>query len=151
MNQSEKEGRLTLRKSARLRHRSLVERLFTEGESFYSYPIRITARSLSETALQSNFKDHVPDRIGPVQILLTVPKKKRKHAVDRVLMRRRIREAFRLNSRELRDSISASAKIRTLSLALIYIADTNEDYAKIEKSVRKLLRKLSTRYLEPIS
>ena len=139
--------RLTLRKSARLRHRSLVERLFAEGDSFYAYPLRVTARALSDDALQANFKDHVPDLIGPAQILLTVPKKKRKHAVDRVLMRRRMREAFRLNGRDLRDAISASDTIRTLSIAIIYIADSNEEYAKVEKAMRKLLRKLTAHYL----
>ena len=139
--------RLTLRKSARLRHRSLVERLFADGDSFYAYPLRVTARVLSDEALQANFKDHVPDRIGPVQILLTVPKKKRKHAVDRVLMRRRMRESFRINGRDLRDAISNSGNIRTLSLAIIYIADANEDYAKVEKAMKKLLRKLNAHYL----
>ena len=134
--------RLTLRKSAKLRHRSLIERVFSEGESHYAYPMRVSVCRLSEDELRANFKDYVPDRIGPVQIMLTVPKKKRKHAVDRVLLRRRIREAFRLNSRELREAVSASADVRTLSLALIYIADKNESYAKIEKSMRKLLAKI---------
>lgn len=135
-------GRLTLRKSAKLRHRSLIERLFADGESLYAYPLRISARFLSDEDLHANFKDHVPDLIGPVQIMLTVPKKKRRHAIDRVLVRRRVREAFRLNSPDLRAAVSASPYVRTLSLAIIYIADKNEDYARIEKSLRKLLSKL---------
>lgn len=155
MNQSQDQNlapagttpRLTLRKSAKLRHRSLIERVFSEGESLYAYPLRISARFLSEEELKANFKDHVPDRIGPVQIMLTVPKKKRKHAVDRVLIRRRVREAFRLNCRELRETVSSSDSVRTLSLALIYISDKNEDYKKIEKSVRRLLRKLNEKCL----
>lgn len=143
--------RLTLRKSAKLRHRSLIGRLFAEGETLYAYPLRMSVRPLSEVELADNFRNNVPDLIGPVQIMLTVPKKKRRHAVDRVLMRRRVREAFRLNSRELRDLISNSPDVRTLSIALIYISDRNEDYAKVEKSVCKLLSKLICRFSEESS
>ncbi len=139
--------RLTLRKSAKLRHRSLIERLFAEGESAYAYPLRMTVHPLSDEQLTANFKDHVPDLIGPIQLLVTVSKKKRRHAVDRVLMRRRVREAFRLNSRALRDSVSALPGVRTVSVAFIYIADKNEDYARVEKAMRKLLSKLSCTFL----
>ncbi len=43
-----------------------------------------------------------PADVGALQMLVTVPKKKRRRAVDRVLMRRRIREAYRINRRPLR-------------------------------------------------
>lgn len=141
-------GRLTLPKSSRLRHRSLVEGAFAHGASVYAYPLRATVRALSDDELKANFKDHVPDRIGPVQMMITVPKKKRKHAVDRVLMRRRIREAFRLNRMPLHRSVQMSDSVRTLSVALIYIADKNEEYAVVEKGIRKILRKLGERYAQ---
>ena len=88
--------RLTLRKAEKLRHKSLVENLFKEGFSVYEFPLRMQVRALSEDELESSFRNGAPDGIAPLQMLVTVPKKKRRHAVDRVLMRRRIREAYRL-------------------------------------------------------
>lgn len=139
------DGRLTLRKSAKLRHRSLVEGLFAEGKGIYEHPLRLKWRVLSPVELGAAFRLEVPDRVGPVQMLVTIPKKKRRRAVDRVLMRRRVREAFRLNSTALRRRVAADPEIRTLSLAFIYSHDGNVDYAEIEYRMRRLLRKLSSR------
>ena len=97
--------KLTLRKSAKLRHRTLVQDLFQKGKSVYAGPLRVTYRALSGEELKESFRLTVPDRLGPVQFMITVPKKKRRHAVDRVLMRRRIREAFRLQWHPLRNII----------------------------------------------
>ncbi|MDE7159441.1 MAG: ribonuclease P protein component [Muribaculaceae bacterium] len=140
-----REGPLTLRKSAKLRHRSLVEGVFAGGKNIYDYPLRLTWRSLDAEALKGCFRDEVPPLVGPLQMLVTVPKKKRRHAVDRVLMRRRIREAFRLHSRPLRRRIEADPAMRTVSLAFVYLHTGNESYAAIEKRMVNLLRKLERR------
>lgn len=139
------EGPLTLRKSAKLRHRSLVEGLFGEGKNIYDYPLRMIWRPLDDHNLTVSFRNGVPPLVGPLQMLVTVPKKKCRHAVDRVLMRRRIREAFRLHSRRLRRRIESDPDIRTLSLAFIYLHTENDSYAKIEKCVVHLLHKLERR------
>ncbi|MDE6742005.1 MAG: ribonuclease P protein component, partial [Muribaculaceae bacterium] len=104
--------RFTLRKSAKLRHRTLVQELFQKGRSVYSGPLRITFRALSKDELEGSFREAVPDLMGPVQFMITVPKKKRRHAVDRVLMRRRIREALRLQWHPLKDIIQSDPAIR---------------------------------------
>lgn len=75
-------------------------------------------------------------------MMVTVPKKKRKRAVDRVLMRRRIREAYRLNSLQLRDDLLAIKDFGTMSLSLVYIHDQNLPYATIEDKIRAVLKKL---------
>lgn len=76
-----------------------------------------------------------------VQFLISVPKKRLRHAVDRVAMRRRIREAYRLN-RHLTgaDSTPQGASI---DVAFIYISDTLEPYARIEKSMQRILRRIA--------
>ena len=56
--------RLTLRKSAKLRHRTLVQELFQKGKSVYSGPIRVTFRALSDEELKGSFKEAVPDLMG---------------------------------------------------------------------------------------
>jgi len=76
-------------------------------------------------------------------MLVTVPKKKRRRAVDRVLMRRRIREAYRINRRPLEDLACSCPGIRTLQLAFIYLKNENADYAEIERKMRALLAKVA--------
>lgn len=134
--------RLTLRKSAKLRHRTLVQELFKKGKSVYSGPIRMTFRALSDEELKGSFKESVPDLLGPVQFMITVPKKKRRHAVDRVLMRRRIREAFRLQWHPLRQRIQTDPAIRTLSLAIVYMDTTNAGMKTISAAVGSALSKV---------
>ena len=74
--------------------------------------------------------------------MVTVPKRKLRHAVDRVLMRRRIREAYRLHRLALKERLEADPQLRTLSMSIIYIADRTLPYPKVEKALLTLLRKL---------
>lgn len=130
-------------KEERLHHRSLVERLFREGTSFYEFPLRVTYNQLSPQQLTDNFRDHVPEGISGLQMMITVPKKKRKRAVDRVLLRRRIREAYRLNRLQLKETVEKKKdEIATFSVSFIYIHDQNLPYSSIEFKMKKVLKKL---------
>lgn len=142
--------RFTLRKSAKLRHRTLVQELFQKGRSVYSGPLRVTFRALTQEELKGSFREAVPDLLGPVQFMITVPKKKRRHAVDRVLMRRRIREAFRLQWHPLREKIQQDPDIRTLSLAIVYVDFTNAEMDAISAAMGSALSKVRKRlYPQP--
>lgn len=132
----------TFPKSERLRHHSLVEKLFAEGQSLYEYPLRLVWRVMDAESLTSNFRDHVPDGIAPLQVMVTVPKKRRRHAVDRVRMRRLIREAWRLSRRPLRSYIETETGLRTVSVAIIYMANENLPYDKIASRLAKLQQHL---------
>lgn len=131
--------RLTLRKSERLRHRSLVNALFERGQALYSYPLRMQWMATDSATLDAGFRASRPLRLGPLQMMITIPKRKHRHAVDRVLLRRRVREAYRLNRLSLRELAYATADGGTISLSFIYISDKICDYAQIEKSMRRLL------------
>ena len=134
--------RFTLRKSSKLRHRTLVQDLFKKGKSVYSGPLRVTFRALTDEELKGAFREAVPDLMGPVQFMITVPKKKRRHAVDRVLMRRRIREAFRLQWHTLKERIQTDPAIRTLSLAIVYMEAENAEMDIISAAVGSALSKV---------
>lgn len=134
--------RLTLRKAEKLRHKRLVGDLFLHGNSLYDFPLRLSWRLIDEETLRSSFRAELPKSLGPVQMLITVPKKKRRHAVDRVLMRRRIREAYRLHRMPLKEYVVTLPSHGTLSMAFIYLSDTNLPYATIEKKMSRLLTKL---------
>ena len=71
---------LTFPKSERLRLQALVDPLFREGKSLFEYPMRLVYRPLSAEELERSFRICVPDGIAPLQVMITVPKKKRRHA-----------------------------------------------------------------------
>lgn len=134
----------TFPKSERLHHKTLVDGLFREGKSLFEYPLRLVYRPLDGKQLAEAFRIGVPEGIAPLQMMVTVPKKKRRRAVERVRMRRRIRECWRLQRRGLREAIEAHPDLRTLSVAIIYAAETDVDSAKIHAKIGRLLEKLET-------
>ncbi|MDE6331397.1 MAG: ribonuclease P protein component, partial [Muribaculaceae bacterium] len=75
---------------------------------------------------------------APLAFLISVPKRRLRHAVDRVAMRRRIREAFRLNRHkcELPDGIR-------IDLAFVYVGKGLCKYSVIEKAMLRLLSSIS--------
>ena len=81
-----------------------------------------------------------------VKILISVPKKRLRHAVDRVRIRRLVREAYRLNRLEFEFSSTLSLdnpqQSGGIDLAFIFVADKVVDYAAIEKSMKRLLTKI---------
>lgn len=73
--------------------------------------------------------------------VISVPKRRLRHAVDRVTMRRRIREAYRLCRLNY-----LPAEDARIDLALIYVADRLTCYESIEKAVQKLLSQVRQSY-----
>lgn len=130
---------LCMRKGERLHHRNVVEALFDRGKSEYAYPLRMFYLVVG--------KDNADDLLcpsavmEPVQMMVTVPKKKFKRAVDRVWLRRRIREAYRLNRLSLKDLVERDERGRSLLLAFIYVGSDKAVFGSIEKKMVKLLDK----------
>lgn len=110
-----------------------VETLFSPGGAEFSrlcYPLRAVAR---RNALRKSD--------APVAFLITVPKKRLRHAVDRVQMRRRIRESYRLNHHSY-----PVADGERIDLGLVYVADRLMPYAAVEKAMKKILSELSAHF-----
>ncbi|MDE6395192.1 MAG: ribonuclease P protein component [Duncaniella sp.] len=119
---------LRLYKIEKLCSETAISRLFarndSEVRSALSYPLRLAWRVDDRRAVT------VP------RFLVSVPKKRLRHAVDRVAMRRRIREAYRLN----RDIIPRDLPA---DLVFIYVADTLLPYDKVQSALRRLLGKVA--------
>lgn len=129
-------------KSERLHHRTLVNNLFDKGEVIYANPLRLTYRLITPDRLSAESRLELAKEIEHVQMMVTIPKKKIHHAVGRVLLRRRIREAYRLNRLELLDKVISRNDKAYLSLSFIYLSDSVADYAEIDKKMQILLSKL---------
>ena len=120
---------LRLYKSEKLCSRSAVERLFNEGESIIAYPLRAVYR-LNEPMEM------------PARFLITIPKKRIRHAVDRVLLRRRVREAYRLSRRELlHPALTAAGK--SADIAFLYLSNDKADYHTIADKMNQLLQRIA--------
>ncbi|MDP4204303.1 MAG: ribonuclease P protein component [Bacteroidota bacterium] len=101
-----------------------VKRLFTEGNSFLAYPIKVV------------FLPDGPREI-PLQALFSVPKRRFKRANKRNLLKRRMREAFRLHKSSLTGVLSEKAL--TIDVAFTYVANEPIAFSVIERKMIEAL------------
>ena len=127
------ERRYTFSKEERLCSKKLIERLFAEGNrSFPAFPLRVVYMPLSA--------DENPT---DVSILISVPKKRFKHAVKRNLVKRQVREAYRLNKHILIDSLKAQESPQKMVLAFIWLDNKIHATNEVEYKVKKLLHHIA--------
>ena len=114
-------------RSERLRSLGAVRRLFECGESGFVLPFRYVWYA-------------EPDTEPSVEVLFTVPKKFHKRANRRNLLRRRTKEAYRLQKQIVRNGATVN-----LDLALIYSSKEVLPYKVIANAVRKILEHVAER------
>ena len=111
----------TLKKIERLHGTADTENLFAgKKKSVFVHPLRVVYKAQTAEGL-------------PTRIMVIVPKRYFKHAVDRNLLKRRLREAYRLNKKELKYDI-----------AFIYSSDEMADFCKLQSAVVKALDKIAS-------
>ena len=108
--------------------RNDIDALFSAGaKALTAFPLRVVYREVKH-------KD------GPkVKVLLSVPKRKLRHAVDRNRAKRQLRETYRLNKPTL---VGALGEKQALHLAFMWLSDKPVDTKVIEKKVINLLLRI---------
>ena len=118
-----------LKKDEKLCSRTAVELLFGEGKSLMAFPLRAAYRLR-------------PRGEHPVQFLISIPKKRIRHAVGRVTLRRRVREAYRLNRRELLQAALGDTGWG-VDIAFVYLDSTLAPYSVINEKMISLLTRIA--------
>ncbi len=118
--------------------RKLIDRLFVGGgsKSMSCFPLRLVFMVLdhNDEALE-NKGSHVD--MADVQMLISVPKRCFKHAVDRNRVKRQVREAYRRH-RDLYELPEG----KYLAMAFIWLDHQHHETAEVEDKVVNLLRRL---------
>lgn len=118
-------GKLTLGKEERLKSRKAIEELFEKGSSFNVSPIRVIYSNVGPRGL----------RFG-----VGVSTRSFKKAVDRNKIKRRIREAYRLQKPPLQQALKEHQK--GMNIFLVFTGKEISDYAVLSAAVKKSLLKL---------
>lgn len=113
---------LKFRKEEKLVKEKRIQELFEQGSSFYFFPFKVFW--MINPAQDQRFH----------QVLLSVSRKNFKRSVDRNLIRRRMREAYRLN----KNLLPATPK---LLIAYIYNAKEILTFAQIQERLIKTLKR----------
>ncbi|MEQ8424136.1 MAG: ribonuclease P protein component [Cyclobacteriaceae bacterium] len=120
-------GKFSFHKGERLKKEKLIQELFTKGSSFNLYPFRIV---------------YLPNpQEEPFhQALFSASVKAYKRAVDRNKIKRRSREAYRLQKSQLNET-------PRLLIGFIYTAKEILTYEKIALAVKKAIEKLNRAHI----
>ncbi len=118
----------TFGKKEKLKSQVLITRLFAEGRSINKYPLKLVYIPLSQ-----NEPPHLKTAVS-------VPKRNFKKAVERVYLKRLMREAFRKNKYLVTSDLKSS-----FALMFIYTAREKVSYERLVFATEDILKRLSER------
>ena len=121
MDNRSNQGQLTFSKEERITHKGDIEKLFISGKKLNLFPFDIRYYSGKMGSLN--------------KVLISVSKKNIKSAVKRNLIKRRIRESYRLNKEQLSNS--------GYSIAIIYVDNKILKFKQIDDFIKKVLKNIS--------
>lgn len=124
----------TLGKNERLKSRKQIDQLFTGGKSFMVSPFKVYFSIGGEASITKS----------TLQFGVGVGAKNFKKAVDRNRIKRLIREAWRLQKNELKETVSVRGN--KMNVFFIYTGKELPDFATVKDKVAIALKKLVKLY-----
>ncbi len=126
-------------KAERLNSKKIIDQLFEKGsektEAVFLYPFRVVCLYAIVTDLK------------PTSILISVSKRLFKKAVDRNLIKRRIKEAYRLNKNLIYNSKSI---IFPSNIAFVFVGKEILPFDQIESKMKLILGKIGKNKIDNI-
>jgi ribonuclease P protein component len=107
-----------------------VSELFSGGRTVNLPPLRLIYRILP-----------ADENLHPLRVMISVPKRHFKRAVDRNLIRRRIKEAWRMNKTPLKEALSQNN--RRLEVAVIWNDTVIRNWEETMTAVKEALGRLT--------
>ena len=120
-------SRITFHKTEKLKSSKQIAELFTSGRSVPAFPLK---------ALWAV----VPSERGGIKAGFAVPKRNFRRATDRNLLKRRLREAYRLNKYELASTCLKREK--EIHLMFVYTSSGKVPFHVIEEAAKRILSKI---------
>ena len=123
-----------LRKEERACGIKLTEALFcgADSRSLAAFPLRVVY-------LVQPFSAEEQRALASVQMMISVPKRRFKHAIDRNRVKRQVREAYRKNKQLLYDKLPTG---RRITLGFLWLDAKQHPSDEVEDNVQKLLRRI---------
>ena len=123
----------TFRKRERMVSNLLIEALFDSGRS----------RSVSAFPLRAVFRTtERREGSAPVLVLISVPKKRFRHAVDRNRVKRQIRETYRHHKELLWQQIPDD---KMMLVGFVWLSDRHSPTAEVEKRIVSILQRIAVK------
>ena len=129
----ERNNKLT--KSERLSRKSTIDKLYAEGRSVAAFPLRAVYIPLEAEEGEPT-----------VSILIAVSKKRFRHAVDRNLVKRRLREAYRLNKHNFVETLQQQGG--RMAIAILYLDKQHHSFQHLQTRLRKILQMIQEKASE---
>lgn len=118
--------KFTFKRTERLKSAKTIASMFREGHSYGVYPLRLVWLEAGE-----------PKSDSPVQFTVSVAKKNFKSAVARNHIKRKVREAWRLNKPRLYRKLEGTTG--QLAFMVLYTAKEDLPFQQIEKAMQTMI------------